>query len=95
VVFSDRVSFQNREERAKMTATFRLARGILDALVKMRLNHFFAERLERLAGRDDLHEHIRAVFISFDHFFNPLDLSFDFAQADDERSFLQPGTMMF
>ena len=60
--------------------------------MQMRLNHFLAERFQRPARGDDLHQHIGTIGIGFHHFFNGLNLAFDPPQTDDERSFLQPGT---
>lgn len=89
--YLDRVSFQDRKERAQMPTAFGLAGGIFDALMQVRLDHLLTKRFERLARGDNLHEHIRTVDVRFHHLLNPLDLSFDFAQADDEPSFSSPG----
>ena len=58
--------------------------------MEMRLNHFFAERLQRSSRRNDLHQDIRTIDVGFNHFFDSLNLAFDSTQPDDEGSFLQP-----
>ena len=78
-----------------MPAALRLTRCIFDTLVQMRLDHLLAEGFERLAGGDDLHKDIRAVGVGFYHPLASFNLTFDFSQADDQRSFLQSGPNVF
>jgi hypothetical protein len=61
----------------------------------MRPDHFFAERFQSPARRDHLHQHVRAIGVGLHHFFNGLDLAFNFPEPDDERPFLQTGAVVF
>lgn len=68
--------------------------GAFDAVVKMIVDDKFREGLERLAGGDDLGEHLGAVTVFADHAFDGADLAGDFAEAELERLFLVGGMLV-
>ena len=79
------VSLQNCQQIAELSLGFSRLRSPLDALVRVLMNDDLGKRLERLANRDHLHEHLRAIAVGFDHFFNAGDLSTDLAEAEQQR----------
>jgi len=74
-------------------AAFGPAARVFKTRAHFRLDHFFAERLQRLARRHNLHQNIRAVSIGFHHFFNAFDLALDPSQADSQVSSFESGTV--
>jgi len=54
----DGVTFQDGEQGTQFTAAFGLAHGGVNVILQMGFNHLLAERLQRAARGDNLHQDI-------------------------------------
>lgn len=57
-------------------------------MVRMSMDQLFSERLQPASGGDDLHQNLGAVAVFIQHPLHRVELSDDFADADNRRSAL-------
>ncbi len=69
-----------------MEAGFRVGGvlGLLNTVVKVRMDEFLSERLQAFAGGDDLHEDFRTIAVGIEHSLNGGELSGHFAGSEDK-----------
>lgn len=60
---------------------------MLDAILRMLMNHYFRKRLEGFSHRNDLGKHVRTFAIFINHSLNRSDLPSDLAKTDLKRPF--------
>lgn len=79
------IAFQHVHKFAQFAARIDGRRGVLDAVLHVRVNDLFRKGFDGAAGRHQLHEHIGAVVVFRQHAFDGIELAGDFSQSGSQR----------
>ncbi len=88
------VALQHREQFAQLLPPFGGALRLLDAMVEVRVNQGFRQRLQPAAGGHELREDFRAVTVFIEHPLDAVELAHDFADTDDGSAAFLLGMMV-
>ncbi len=88
------VPFEDGEQVVEFAPAFPGFGRTFDALVGMLMDHDLGEGFERLACRNHLHQHLRAIAILFDHPLDRGELSADLAQPHSQSPLFRRGMLV-
>lgn len=78
------IAFQNDQQLAQLLLCILRAGRVLDAIVRVRMNELFAQRLDSLSRGNELSENFGTIPVLFDHSIDRGQLAGDLAQPQPQ-----------